>query len=238
MKLSYKIFSCFSDWHEAYLKDEPFKAVEIGGILRPIKYKTNTVFIHGIGGKKFNKKDIVVVPQITEGINIQDYLDLYGKDCLFYTLTGRLINSNDCCYWEINAEFDCMLYFGVDKWIDYIDRVNKLIDVTKNIYIEKWGVNPYIDKVQTAKNKQCIFRQNIFKIKIKHFLRGILRVKPYFDVIQDDLGLENTYKYLILDEPLADIENDKNFPISMKDRLEYLFNEYVSNEYKSLMWYF
>jgi hypothetical protein len=238
MKLSYKIFSCFSDWHEVYLKDKPFKAVKIEGILKPIVYNNNTVFIYGTGHKKVKEKDIVVVPQITEGINIQDYLDLYGKDCLFYTLTGRLINSGDVCYRQINAEFDCMIYFGVDKWMDYINRVNKLINVTKNIYIEKWGINPYIDKIQTAKNKQYIFRQNIFKIKINHFLIGILRVKPHFDVIQDDLGVENTYKYLILNEPLADVENDINFPISMKDRLEYLFNDYVSNEYKSLMNYF
>ena len=233
MNVASKIFSEYNDQNEASYKNEPFGIVKIKGNFYPCGLNAKEVFIYGVGYKRIDKSKIIQTDRLTELDEIKQYFDLYGADCLYYNLTNKLIGNNDYCWNSIQREFEAMTYAGFINWFNYIGRINKLIAETTSIYLTKWGINPYVDKVQTTKNGNVIFRQDLFKIKLNHFVSYPFgRTLPFLDCIEDDSRLFNTYYYCECGE--TDLEKNK-LPSSVKDRLTYLFNENVANEYELLM---
>lgn len=233
MNIASKIFSEYTDWNEAFYKNESFNIVKIKDKFYPYKQGAKEVFIYGVGYKRINKSKVIQTERLTELDEIKQYFDLYGADCLYYNLTNRLIGSNDCCWNAIQREFEAMVYVGFENWFAYIGGIDNLIKETTNIYLTKWWVNPYIDKVQTTKSGNVIFREDLFKIKLNHFVSYPFgRTLPFLDCIADDDRLSNTYLYC--ECGAKDLEQNK-LPSSVKDRLTYLFNENVANEYERLM---
>ena len=62
--------------------------------------------MNGIGEKKFGKTNKVEVPLFSGNIeDWDDYLKSYGKECLFYSLTGYDLYCGDCCMSKSVDEF-------------------------------------------------------------------------------------------------------------------------------------
>lgn len=230
-----KIFTNYSDWHRAYHKYTNFSAVEIDGILEPFENGEKEVFIYGKGWKKLGKKKIVDVPVITDTTDLNEFLNGYGYKCLYYALTSQLLGSQDCCWTYIQAEFMSMIRVGINDWMDVLNKFNNLKKDIINISLNKWGINPYdYNKMQTSKGGRLFFREGVFAPTLKHSIAGIIRCLPYLDAISDDDALYKTYYLCELngDESLL---SDDNLPISVKDRITYLYNENVTAQYENLM---
>lgn len=240
MSIQRKIFSTWSDWHQGYKKDTKFNAVMIEGSYRPFDIGDKDVFIYGIGRKKFGKAKRIELSVIDDQTDLQEYLNLYGSDCLFYGLTNQLINNNDCSWTCVMDDFKAMLVFGIDKWIVYVERVKKLKEVVNTTYQQKYGIIANNEKIQTTNRNNIVFRNSLFVVNINHYLMYPFKGFPHFDVINDDSRLCNTFKYCEwLKDGKEDLSIDTSvFPVSVKDRLIYLFNEEVANEYSELMHYF
>jgi len=234
--LQEQVFTSFSEWHSNYLKDEVYCA-KIDNEYYPLQYgiKDKDVFIYGVGRKKFLKKNVVKVEKMD---NVQSYLDKYGKHVTFFVLTNHLLNSRDCCYINLNNEFDVMLHIGVDKWIEFVSRYRKLFSDMNEVYKTKFGIVMEYDKMQTTNKGNIVFRDKIFVLSLTHYIFYPFRCLPFLDCVSHDGLLENTYKSCVLGGNY-DIDLDKtDFPESVSDRLTYIFNSEISKEYENIMNYF
>jgi hypothetical protein len=236
MNHQYKIFTNFSDWHKAYTKNVDFSAIKIDGVMQPFEKKEKTVFVYGKGHTKINSKNVINVPSLTPQTDIKEYLQNFGPYCLYFALTGRLFNSNDCSYRDIENEFHAMLTVGIDVWIEFISKFHELFNLVNSIYQSKYGVNATNEVMQTTKQGTLLFRSGIYVPRLNHYIFYPFKMLPTFDVIEDDKRLLHTYVCCELNK---DYEHPNlkgnNFPESMKDRLSYLFNIEVATMYESLM---
>lgn len=55
-----------------------------------------------------------------------EYFNQYGPDCTYYAITGRQLGDNDCCWWDKQNEFRAAVHVGLDKWIPFVQRFQKL----------------------------------------------------------------------------------------------------------------
>lgn len=236
MNRASKLFTTYDSWNKAYYNPNIFYAIKIKNELIPFKNKTDKgVFIYGVGYKKINKLKIIDVPVIDSRTNLTEYLNLYGEKCLYFGLTSQILGGNDCCWTSIQYEFQAMVYVGIDKWIDFVDKFNTLKSEIVKIYLDKYGVNPYLDMVQYTKNDVCVFRNGLFILKLNHFISYPFgRITPFLDVIKDDDALCNTNYFCKLN---AKLDSDNDFPESVKDRLAFIFDESVALKYEQLLNY-
>lgn len=209
-----------------------FKAIKVNNTLYPAKLNNSgkyESFIFGIGWKQ--RKNVYNIPYFKnpsiKGLN--NYLKEYGKYCLYFALTGRNLNNKDIVYESERNEFNVACEIGFDKINEIASKVNELNCKIFDIVYKKHGVSIYHDMVQTTKQGNIVFR-DLFQAKIEYSIMGlILTPKPNLNPVVDDQKLWKHFKALYPEIP------ENKFPVSVKERLEYLFSKEVSELYEDIL---
>lgn len=160
---------------------DPFKAGYHENTLYPSDSdKKGQTFIHGIGEVKLKKlKEIPVYDGTINGWN--DYLEKYGKFCLFYSITGGDLNGWDCASDRQRQEFNAIILCGVDKYLEFVRLWKRFNDIQHQV-LDKY--DPF-------------FTKNFF-LKPSYTLGGCyyLPYYPNMDVIADDETLFKTFCFI------------------------------------------
>lgn len=147
----------------------------------------NEVFVRGLGYKKFGKTNMVVVPVYDMEIdNWDEYLNKYGKYCLFYSLSGYSLDDFDCCALSSQREFYSLLQCngGIKKYQEYVDMILKIQEIQTNklkemfSYLYDWEIKQII--------QEKLFRP-CYSIMF-------MTMPPYLDTPADDDKLESIYR--------------------------------------------
>ena len=152
-------------------------------------YSDNEVFVYGIGWKKIGKTNKVVVPCFSGELEDWDkYIEEYGIECLFYSLTGYSLHSNDCCSYNYVSEFYSLLQLrfkgGIQKYQKFVDAVLKIQAIQKEkltkmfSYKKDWELKKLI-------------KENTF---YPCFRILCVIMHPYLDTPTDDDKLEKVYR--------------------------------------------
>ena len=180
---------------------------------------------------------IVTIPRYDgtiEGWN--DYVLKYGYACLFYSLTDYSLHSPDCCALAMQREFKSLIMsnWGLHKYAKFVDCYRRMNDIQLNA-LRKLG-NFYKETYYKYLFMPCFS------------LYGILPIEPSCDILVDDDKLKRFYKDIRIGEmvkigksELEIIETldkeiaDRIFPISVKDRIKYLYGEKCVKLYEQAM---
>lgn len=150
-------------------------------------YGDDKVFVSGIGWKKFGKTNKIVVPIFSGYIEDWDeYLEKYGKECLYYSLTGYSLYDMDCCAYSMQREFWSILQCdgGIEKYQKYVENIEEIQRIQKKVFKEKlsymsdWEMKYFVD-------------ENLFKPCFNVFF---ITMPPYLDTPADDVKMENFYR--------------------------------------------
>lgn len=209
---------------------EPFYAIKNKGRLIPCSYQSDAkngkyeAFVRGDGWMK--SKKAIEVPLPTG--DYKEYLDKWGEYCLFYGITGFQRHSNDCVVWAADQEFSVALQVGLDYVKQIVSEIHSLNETIRNIVFEKHGVDILCEAMQYTNDKKLVWK-NLFKVKPHYSLIGYCLCAPHIDPVSDD---DKLWKHFI---EVEGIENEDKFPVSVKDRMTYLFSEDVATRYEKIM---
>lgn len=210
---------------------EPFFAIKNKKRLIPCTYQSDAkngkyeAFIYGEGWKK--SKNATEVP-LPNG-DLSKYLSEYGEYCLFYAITGKERHSRDCVVWAANQEFSVALSVGLEYNSKFVSKVKALNVLIQKIVMEKYGVDVFSEKFQYTKKDNRMVWKDLFYVKPHYSLMAYFLCAPHIDPVSDD---DKMWKHFA---KLEGVENEDKFPVSVKDRLTYLFSEEVSDEYERIM---
>ena len=230
-----QVFTDYKAWHKTYYEGINFYAIPIKGRLEPFGYLDDKeVFVGGESHFKIKKKDVVKIPALTDDTDLNLYLKEYGGNCLFYALTHRGLGScwNDLSWRSQYLDFTSMLQLGFDQWRSLMEDFHSLFNRIRELYRNRYGVKA-VEHLGA-----CYSRP--FTPRLRHFISYPYRCKPHFDPIQDEQALRCTYVHCCLDGDFGQyIEefkgNQVKLPVSVKDKMIFLFDEGVADSYETLM---
>lgn len=202
--------------------------------------------------KKIRKNALIeLAPQKFQTLgDVEKFFNAYGVYCLYFALTNQKLKANDLSWNCLSYEMLAMERVGFKKWVGFIEAVNTLKRKIYEIYLNKYGV----EYKQVKSNK-------LFDIRLEYFHVYPFLTLPHLNPINDDNLLVNTYikltfsdeynTYYNFDEnynlikTIYEYENSKltikeqniktDFPISVQDRLTYLFNSEIAADYEKLI---
>lgn len=214
---------------------EDFWAIKVEKELYPCTYQSDAKkgeyesFVRGRGWKK-SKKGILVSKFKGESVSdLNSYLKDWGKECLFYSITGFNTNSDDCVIWAARQEFIVSLSVGFEYVAGLTGKINVLNEKIKQIVKEKHGIDMEEHRYQYTKEKRLVSIDDLFLIRPSYSLMAYFLTKPNLDVIRDD---DRLWKHYV---NLNGIENESEFPVCMRDRLTFLFSKEISDGYEQIM---
>lgn len=187
-------------------------------------------FVNSIGWKKSKP---IAIPRCTattdEGLT--KYLNEYGADALYFSLTENKLHSADCCHYRQRSEFLSAVYrCGFTHLFAMNADVQNLNRMIREESVKTFGVDIYDLKFISPKDVYMNL-DDLFIVRPHHSIMGLLITAPHLDPVYDDTLL---LKHFTLVNGLAKIDYD-DFPVSVKDRLSFLFSENVSLEYERIM---
>lgn len=196
-------------------------------------------FVHGIGWIK--TKNYVYVPYYDGEIDHwTDYVEKYGYECLFYSLTGYVMHTFDCCALPMQREFKslvgCIHNWGFHKYTKFVELFKKI----NQIQVEVLHTFDWMTKYYDFTNEY---------IFMPHYcIGGLIPDDPYCDVLADDEKLEKLYRTKRNRElnkqgkkaiEIADILDEEIingvFPVSTKERIKYFFGDECSKLYEQIL---
>lgn len=213
---------------------------------------TDKLFVNGIGEKKFGKTNKVEVPLFSGNIeDWDDYLKTYGKECLFYSLTGYDLYCGDCCMSKSVDEFLSLLQCkgGITQYQKYVENIINI----QRIQIETF--NEKLDYLTGYCRKSFIERNLIYP----SFRLFMIITPPYLNTPRDDdklLSFYRTYRTheikvshefhdaidTIYRRAVNTIDKEVKegvvFPICMADRIKMLFGDKCHNLYNYILTHF
>ena len=156
-------------------------------VLCPCSLDDKEVFVYGLGWKKFGKTNKVSVPLFSGELEDWDnYLNEYGKECLFYSLTGYSLKSNDCCANNMISEFLSLLQCkgGIKEYQKYVENVETIQEIQTKVFNEKLSFMGNYEK-------KSFIEKNLIRpcYRILFFIST-----PYFDTPADDDKMETFYR--------------------------------------------
>lgn len=244
--------------------------------------KENEVFVIGVGKKKFGKTNKIEVPVFSGDINDWDtYLSLYGKECLFYSLTGEDLHQFSASLSQMQTEFLSIIRLNdIHKYMDYVCKVKRIQQVQRNVICEKffeksssWRLNyyyqnwlfrpsyriggffistPLLNPIDDDDKCESFYRS--YRMDELEQSHPKYAEKKRLREAMNEIGVDNYYtkEYKELSEPYNEISreitlfvNDKlseeingenpRFPVSVKDRVKYLYGEEVCELYTDII---
>ena len=145
------------------------------------------VFVRGLGWKKFGKTNKVFVPLFSGEIEDWDnYLKEYGKECLFYSLSGYALDDMDCCASNSQDEFLSIMRCkgGITQYQKYVKNIETIQEIQTKLFNEKLS---YMSDYQ----RKSFIDKNLIRPCFKVFL---FITSPYLDTPNDDEKLECFYR--------------------------------------------
>lgn len=195
-----------------------------------------SVFVRGFGYIK--TKYIETIPVYDGTIDSwNDYVLKYGYHCLFYSLTGYTLDSDDCCAYNMQREFRSFVSSGMGlvKYAKYVNLFQKINAI----------------QLTTFKNYPFIFNFEYDKYYFTpcYSLYGILTITPYVDTIRDDEKMERLYRRIrtteLKDKGIDNYQQITNiidgeieggiFPVCSKDRMKLLFGDECVKAYTTIL---
>ncbi len=228
-------------------KEELIYAIKVGGELHPCTYQSDAKkgkyesFIRGTGWKKSKKVYQVPVYKGTTKEEWEAYLNEHGKYCLFYSITGKQLGDDDCVIWGAKQEFHVAIGVGYEYMANFLTKINALNAKIQKIVLEKHNVDIFSDRMQWNGGKPTddgwiISQGNLFVVKPCYSLMAYFLTKPHIDPIVDDQKLWKHFVSIVGAKNIDEGEHkEKEFPVSVRDRLTYLFSKEVSDEYAAIM---
>ena len=214
---------------------EPFFAIKVKKVLYPCTYQLSAksgdyrAFVRGTGWKKAKEAVIIPVYSGTTKDEFEAYLTTYGKECLYYSMTGYELNSNDCCAWHSTQEFQVLLSVGYDYMESFHAEISKINTLISNSIKNYLGVTEITRWIEVG--DKFYSSTDFFEVRPCYSMMVYFLTAPHVDVINDDSKLEK--HFIALHKP-TEIEMN-NFPESMKDRIIFLFGKDVADLYHSIM---
>ena len=169
----------YPSWDEETIKNT--------SVLCPCDLGDKEVFVYGLGWKKLGKKNWVNVPLFSGEIEDWDnYLEEYGKECLFYSLTGYSLKSNDCCAYKMVGEFLSLLQCkgGIEQYQKYVENIEAIQEIQREVFNEKLSY-------MTDYSRENFINKNLIRPCYRVFL---FISTPYLDTPKDDDKLECFYR--------------------------------------------
>ena len=163
------------------------ETVKNTSVLYPCSYDDKELFVYGLGWKKLGKKNWINVPLFSGEIEDWDnYLNEYGKDCLFYSLTGYSLQSNDCCASNMISEFLSLLQCkgGIGEYQKYVENIEAIQEIQREVFNEKLS---YMGEYE----RKSFIDKNLIRPCYRVFL---FITTPYLDTPNDDDKLECFYR--------------------------------------------
>ncbi|MEK6829771.1 MAG: hypothetical protein AABY15_06645 [Nanoarchaeota archaeon] len=223
-------------------KEDTFHAIKTAGALHPCTYQSDAkkgkyeAFIRGTGWKKSKNATVVPVYKGTTIEQAQAYMNEHGKYCLFYSITGKHLHDDDCVIWAMKQEFNVAVSLGFEYVENFCKRVNDLNQKIYKIVMDKYKLDIFSERFQYVggeKGDGRLISKDLFQVKPCYSMMAYFLTKPHVDVINDDSKL---WKHYVAIHGVDYIDaNPNEFPVSMKQRLEFLFSKEVSEEYENIM---
>lgn len=195
-------------------------------------------FIRGTGWKNSKKGYKIPVYKGTTKEEWESYLSEYGKYCLFFSITGFQLGSDDCVVWAAQQEFNVTLGVGYDYMEGFLGKLNDLNSKIQKIVMDKYKLDIFHTGHQWHGGKYSetswiISERDLFVVRPQYSLMAYFLTKPHIDPVSDDSKLWKHFVNVIGHNNLDEME--KEFPVSVRDRLTYLFSKEVSDDYEKLM---
>lgn len=220
----------------SWTPEKDFYAIKVEKEFHPCTYQSDAekekyeAFIRGIGWKKSKKGYLIPLFKGTTVEELNDYIAKYGKFCAFYSITGFHLYSDGCVIWAAKQEFMVALNLGFEYVSKMVNDVNQLNDKILKLIHEKNTITDLRGKFCYVNGNICDMETDFFKVKIHYSLVAYFLCKPHIDPVTDD---EKLYKFY---NRISGCKEDQSeFPVSVKDRLTFLFSEEVSKEYERIM---
>ena len=227
-------------------KTDHFYAIKVAGEMHPCTYQIDyndeptkfESFIRGTGWKKSKKGYKIPVFKGDTIEEMKAYLEEYGKFCLFYSITGFQLGSDDCVVWAMKQEFNVALSIGFEYVSGMVERINKLNSKIQKIVMDKHQVDVLSRKMQWiggqyTEDSHLVGEYDLFYVRPSYSVMAYFLTKPHLDVINDDNKLWKHYVAVMGYKHTQ--ANEGEFPVQMRARLEFLFSKEVANEYEALM---
>lgn len=200
--------------------------------------KHEEFFYYGFGRIKTKGRKTYEIPLYDgDPAKWREYIEKYGKECLYYSINGKAI-TGDCCDLNEIYEFYSICHSDAVKYPAYVDSYIKMNEIQERVISEKFGENGILKSERNG----LFFRPC-------HTIMGF--AFPYSaNVIADDKKLENFWRsYRKKDIPFPqrydrnfveqiereiDTENDV-FPTCMSDRIKMIYGEECERIYDSIL---
>lgn len=217
-------------WYDAWKPKESYYAIKYKGEFHPCTYHKSTLkaiergesaeaFIYGHGWKKSKRYYEIPLFDYENG-DYSEYIESWGSGCLYYSLTGKNVNDWDCCYIRSRQIFKVCLQVGFEIIGQAELELKDLNDQIQKIIYTKYGSHENYEFV----------KRDLFDLRYSYSLMGLMITRPHLDVVADDKRLEHHWNRLTSWEL-----GSGDFPVSMKERLTFLFSEKVSKSYEILL---
>lgn len=187
-------------------------------------------FIYGVGHK--SAKQVVKVPTFKGQLKpseLKKYLDTYGKEFLFYSLTGYELSSQDCVCTPMIHEFNSSIMSSFEEVESFVKGINSMNERVRRVLLDKYKVDIFSENTFQyvgGEGGKLIFTKDLFRFKPSYTMMAYFVTAPTVDVIIDDYRIEQHYKYI------GDFK--KELPVQMKARLEFLFGKDIAIDYEKL----
>lgn len=257
MKCRFYHIEKYQQWHKRTDSFETFKAARIKDeksgqtVLYPMSNTDgNSVFIYGQGWKKVNKKNIIDVPYFSGNVEDWDnYIGHYGKRCLFFSLTGEDLNSQDAAVWMARKEFDAI--DDIRKHTEFMVKLHELQEVQTPIlesYKDRVNYSLYLVKDNLIEPSYDLGGK-IGDGSFEDHLASHIIISAHVDPMADELKMRSLYYQMRMKElhpdtdtlfdtskeVRAELRNDKLWPVSVEDQMMKLYGPKVTSLYKELL---
>ena len=193
------------------------------------------VFVHSLGYIK--AKTIENIPSY-DGLRSSwnEYIAKYGYDCLFYSLTGYELHTNDCCAYKMQCEFKSIILSNID-----LGEYTELVHLFKTINSYQQSKLSDLSFLYKGEDKNFLFEPS-------YGLVGLMTTSPFYDTLKHDDKLVKLYvrirsheltvkgDNLAISRKTAEKEVDDGvFPVSMSERIRYLFGDECEKTYREVV---
>lgn len=212
---------------------EPFHAIKHKGTgtYHPCTYQMDAKqnkyesFVYGEGWKRSKKGYLI---PLFSGENIQEFKEYslkYGDFCAFYSVTGKSLTCHDSFVAAAQQEYKVAMY-DIEYFSTYIKAVRSLNQkIIDYLQFQGWDLSQRWNK----KDGVLYDMDSLFRVMPSYSLMFYILVKPHLDVLNDD---DKLFKHFT---EVYRSNTEEKFPVCMRDRITFLFNGDIAQDYEYIL---